>query len=98
MWFCFNNNGEFKEFDCFNANQIDLLAGTIGKQILKYVEDNGESPKTLIIQFYKKISIKKLEQIKEMLNKLNLNIPVVIVTINKTTSEDNVAIDLNSTT
>jgi hypothetical protein len=32
----------------------------------------------------------------EMLNKLNLNIPVVIITINKTTSEDNVAFDLNS--
>lgn len=94
--FCFNNNGEFKGFDCFKANQTDLLAGTIGKQILKYVVDNGESAKRLIIHFYKKISHKELEPIMEMLNKLNLNIPVVIVTINKTTSEDNVAFDLDS--
>ena len=94
--FCFNNNGEFKGFDCFKANQTDLLAGTIGKQILKYVVDNGESAKRLIIHFYKKISNKELQPIIEMLNKLKLNIPVVIVTINKTTSEDNVAFDLNS--
>ena len=52
---CFNNNGEFKGFDCFKANETELLAGTIGKQILKYVVDNGESAKRLIIHFYKKI-------------------------------------------
>ena len=94
--FCFNNNGEFKGFDCFKANETELLAGTIGKQILKYVVDNGESAKRLIIHFYKKISNKELEPIKKMLNKLNLTIPVVIVTINKTTSEDNVAFDTSN--
>ena len=95
--FCFNNNGEFKGFDCFKADETELLAGTIGKQILKYVIDNDKEADRLIIHFYKKMGNKELKPIMKMLNTLGLNIPVVIITINKTTSEDNVAFDTNST-
>jgi len=94
--FCFNNKGEFQGFDCFRQNEMDLLAAAIGKQILKYVVDNGEDAKRLIIHYYKPISKDELDPIQKMLGKLNLQIPVVVVTINKTESSDYVAFDTNN--
>jgi len=27
--FCFSNEGKFQEFDCFQADEIDMLAGSL---------------------------------------------------------------------
>lgn len=91
--FCFNNDGEFKGFDCLLENELDLLAGAIGKQILQYKQDYGQQASRLIIHYYKQISKREIDPIISTLEKLGLDIPVVVVTINKTESNDFVAFD-----
>lgn len=93
---CFNNEGEFKGFDCFRNNEMDLLVGAIRKQILTYLVTNGENAKRLIIHYYKLFSKDELDPVQKMLGKLGLDIPVIVVTINKTESRDYVAFDTNS--
>ncbi|MCT4698548.1 Piwi domain-containing protein [Tenacibaculum haliotis] len=94
--FCFNNDGTFQDFNCFNSNETEKLGGEISKAIMKYVVDNHKQAKRLVIHFYKKISKKDLEPIYDILHTFNWNIPVIIITINKTLSNDYVAFDLDS--
>lgn len=94
--FCFNNKGEFKGFDCFRDNEYDLIAGAIGKQILKFVVDNGNDVERLIIHYYKPMGKEEIDPIQKVLKTLKLNIPVIIITINKTEANDYVAFDTSS--
>jgi hypothetical protein len=94
--FCFNNKGEFKGFDCFRDNEYELIAGAIGKQILKFVIDNGNDVERLIIHYYKPMGKEEIDPIQRVLKTLKLNIPVIIITINKTEANDYVAFDTNS--
>jgi hypothetical protein len=93
--FCFNNEGIFENFDCFLSNDTDTLAGSIRKAIMKFLIDHEKADR-LIIHFYKDISKKEMAPIVDILNKLNLDIPVIIVTINKTESKGLLAFDLDS--
>jgi len=93
--FCFTNEGIFEGFDCFSANETKMLAGSIRKAVLKYLVDH-EKAERLIIHFYKKISKKELVPIIDILYKLGLPIPVIIITINKTESNELLAFDKDS--
>ncbi len=90
--FCFNNEGIFENFDCFLSNDTDTLAGSIRKAVLKFLVDH-ERANRLVIHFYKDISKKEMEPIVNTLQKLGLQIPVIIVTINKTESKELIAFD-----
>lgn len=90
--FCFNNRGKFNRFDCFLKNELDLLIGSITNSVREYVKAN-HTIERLIIHFYKKMSIRELEPIEEALKNMGLEIPVFIVSINKTESRDIVAFD-----
>lgn len=94
--FCFNNDGTFQGFNCHKANETDMLAGEISNAIMKFYVDNHKKAKRLIIHFYKKISQKELQPIYDVLHTFNWDIPVIVVTINKTISNDYVAFDLDS--
>jgi hypothetical protein len=93
--FCFSNDGRFKGFECHPATDTYLLAGDIAKAVRKFQMDNAEIPR-LIIHFYKSMGRKELEPIEKELDNLNLDIPIIIVTINKTESKDFVVFDTNS--
>ena len=90
--FSFANNGKFNRFECFQKNQTDELAGSIIRQIKEYVAVNSHITR-LIIHFYKNMSNRELEPIEDGLNDLGLDIPVFIITINKTESHDIIAFD-----
>ena len=90
--FSFSNNGKFNSFDCFMKNQVDELAGSIIQAVKEYVAVQN-SPARLIIHFYKQMSNHELDTIEESLHTLGLKIPVFIVSINKTESQDIVAFD-----
>ena len=92
--FSFMNDGRFNRFECFQRNQVDELAGSIIRQIKEYVSLNSNISR-LIIHFFKNMSKKELEPIEEGLNDLGLDIPVFILSINKTESNDIVAFDNN---
>lgn len=93
--FCFNNEGIFEGFQCFGADETSLIAGSILDALDKFRKQKAEA-KRLIIHFYKKISERELEPITEALQKLDIDIPVIIITINKTESKELLAFDLKA--
>lgn len=92
--FCFTNNGLFQGFECHPENDTDKLAGLIGKAVKKYA-NNHSTVKRLVIHFYKQMSKEEYLPIEETLKELELDIPIIIITINKTESSDIVMFDKN---
>jgi hypothetical protein len=92
--FCFSGDGHFQEFKCQPAKDTRMLAGTI-KKAIKGFRENNPNTKRIIIHFYKKMSYKELKPIQDTLQVLGLDIPVIIVSINKTESKDYVVFDLD---
>lgn len=84
---CFSNDGSFEAFDCFSARDTYALAAAVKKALYKYVDDH-EQPDRLVIHFYRKLSHKALKPIEKMLHELELDIPVIVVSINKTYSNN----------
>lgn len=95
--FCFSNEGTFENFDCFRDDEPEMLAGSISNAVERFIEKNNTA-KRVIIHFYKEISDKKeLKPILEMLDNLGeRDLPVIVVTINKTDSKELLAFDLGS--
>lgn len=91
--FSFNPNGLFKNFDCCKANDLESIVAGIRKAIGHFVVDSDTNPERLIIHYYKTMSKYEAKPITNMLNTLGLNIPVLIVTINKTETCDIVMFD-----
>ena len=95
--FSFENTGVLCDYDYFRPSEFDELVGAIKMAIIRYSSVNNR-PERLIIHYYKKLSMKKeATQIMDMLASLDLNIPVYVVSINKTESEDLVLFDGLST-
>ena len=92
--FSFQNNGKFNRFECFRKNEIDELAGSILDAVKEYAI-LSKNLNRLVIHFYKTIKQEELQPIEDGLRMLGLNIPVFIVSINKTESRDIVAFDEN---
>ena len=90
--FSFNPNGLFNNFDCCKANNLESIVAGIRKAIGHFVVDSG-TPERLIIHYYKTMSKREAKPITNMLNTLGLNIPILIVTINKTETSDIVMFD-----
>ena len=93
--FCFSGEGRFYGFDCFRSSQTDELAGSIIMAVRRYCSENT-SPEKLVIHFYKTLSKKELKPIEQGLARLGLKIPVVVVTVNKSFSQDVLAFDTDS--
>src|SRR5699024_5772035 len=91
--FCFSNRGGFRGFQCFTKEETDMLAGSIHEAVRDYVAEY-DKPERLVIHYYKKMSYKERRPIERMLRDLGLKeVPVVVVTINKTPSRDVVLFD-----
>lgn len=95
--FCFNNEGIFKGFDCFKGDDTISLAGSIREAVGKFIVTNHKASR-LIIHFYKDIGKKELQPIISTLHTLGLNIPVIVVTINKTESKELLGFDVEDKT
>ena len=92
--FVFQNNGVFNRFDYYHESDVDVMAGSIAEAVNNYAS-LIEEPQRLIIHFYKTMSKDEIEPIQKELKALDLDIPIFIITINKTESEDIVAFDRN---
>lgn len=92
--FSFSNTGAFNHMECFLKSQTEELAGSIIVAVRNFAALNT-SIHRLIIHFYKNMSQEELRPIEEGLRQLDLNIPVYIISINKTESQDIVAFDKN---
>ena len=95
--FCFNGEGVFQEFDCYRHNDSEKLVADICKAIGYFMKNNEERhPERLIIHYYKTMGKRESDRILQMLSNLNFNIPIFIVTINKTETSDFFAFDETS--
>ncbi len=95
--FCFSNEGTFEGFDCFRDDEPIMLAGSIQNAVDRFIEKNITA-KRVIIHFYKEISNKyELQPILDMLESIGArDIPVIVVTINKTDSRELLGFDMKS--
>ena len=91
--FSFTNEGRFQGFDCFRSNQVRELAGSIALAVKNYCEER-KSLQRLVIHFYKRLSRKELKPVENALANLGLQIPVVVVAVNKSYSDDVVGFDM----
>lgn len=90
--FSFDNTGAFNSFEYFHKDETSELAGSIEEAIINYANVN-DKPNRLVIHFYKEMSEEEIKPIETALHNLDLDIPVFVVTINKTESEDFVVFD-----
>ena len=72
-----------------------MLAGSVREAVQRYAAENSEVER-LVIHFYKTMSYSERKPIMEMLKDLGLDIPVIVVTINKTEYEQAILFDLNT--
>lgn len=90
--FCFKNDGNFKGFNAFEKSDTNALADSIKGAIKQYIADN-KGVDRLVIHYYKKMNWQEEEPIRKVLNRLNLSLPYIIITINDTLSKDYVLFD-----
>ncbi len=91
---CFSNDGYFKEFGCYSQDELFLLAGDIELSIQEFQKRNRNFRlDRLIIHYFKTMSDKELRPITKVLENLKLSIPVFVVAVNKTESEDYLIFD-----
>ncbi|MCB9012404.1 MAG: hypothetical protein H6539_00030 [Bacteroidales bacterium] len=90
--FYFKNDGTFHEFDSFTKKDIDSLSNTYESSVKEYMKEFGD-PSRLIIHFYKSVSYEDVKCVEKVLSKLSLSIPIIIISINKTESQDFVLYD-----
>jgi len=91
--FSFTNEGRFQGFECFRNNQIVELAGSILFAVKEYCKAHT-SLERLVIHFYKNLSWKELKPIEKGLSELGLKVPLLVVSVNKSYSDDIVGFHL----
>jgi hypothetical protein len=89
---CFNHQGCFQSFNCFSAKTTTLLAELLPKIFINFTKENPSADR-LIIHLHTPIKPKDIKPLVEALTSLNLSIPVIIISITKTTSRQMVLFD-----
>lgn len=90
--FCFSNDGDFRGFDSFTADDSLMLAGSFQKAIKQFKQENDQVER-IVIHYYKQMSREESRLIMDTMRELKLDVPVVILTIHKTGSTDLVLTD-----
>jgi hypothetical protein len=90
--FCFKNDGRFVGFNVFEKSDTLSLAKSIKESLEYYIKENKDVER-LVIHYYKKMSKAEEKPIYETLNRMNLKLPYIVLTINETVSKDYVFFD-----
>ena len=69
--FCFDKEGQFREFDCCQAEDTEALGTSLKKALWQFCKQYGK-PDRLIIHYYKKLKREEGEQIEMMLKQNGL--------------------------
>ncbi len=87
--FRFDSYGNMQEYDCLREDDTDRLAAKIYEAIDRFAQCNdGAIPQRIIIHSYCRISKKAWKPIEKMFGNLGLQIPVIVININKNTCDD----------
>ncbi len=90
--FSFDNTGSFNSFDYFHKDELQELAGSIQEAVLNF-RNLIEAPSRLILHYYKEMSERDATIIEKALYEIDVDVPIYVVTINKTESEDYIVFD-----
>lgn len=85
--FSFDNTGAFNSFEYFQKDELEELAGSIQNAVIEY-RNTIENPTRLVLHYYKDMNEDEVAVIEKALYDLKLDIPIFVVTINKTEAED----------
>jgi len=90
--FCFDNEGHFQEFDCWQEVYEWAFIGQLYKAILNYKAKN-KGIQRIVIHYYKELNKKEFRQVEELIDKFSLDIPVIVVRINSTFRHKELIVD-----
>ena len=90
--FCFDKKGQFREFDCCQAEDTEALGTSLKKALWQFCKQYGK-PDRLIIHYYKKLRKDEGEQIEMMLKQNGLQCPVYVVNMVTAVNDDLIAFD-----
>lgn len=90
--FCFDKEGQFREFDCCQAEDTEALGTSLKKALWQFCKQYGK-PDRLIIHYYKKLRRDEGEQIEMMLKQNGLQCPMYVVNMVTAVNDDLIAFD-----
>ena len=90
--FCFDKEGQFREFDCCQAEDTEALGTNLKKALWQFCKEY-QKPDRLIIHYYKKLRRQEGEQIEMMLKQNGLQCPVYVVNMVTAVNDDLIAFD-----
>jgi hypothetical protein len=90
--FCFDKEGQFREFDCCQAEDTEALGTSLKKALWQFCKEY-QKPDRLIIHYYKKLRREEGEQIEMMLKQNGLHCPVYVVNMVTAVNDDLIAFD-----
>ena len=90
--FCFDNEGHFQEFDCWQEAYEWSFVGSLSKAIRAYQAKNAGIQR-LVIHYYKELNKKEFMQIEALIDRIQLSIPVIVVQINSSFRPKELIID-----
>lgn len=90
--FCFDKEGQFREFDCCQAEDTEALGTSLKKALWQFCKEY-QKPDRLIIHYYKKLRREEGEQIEMMLKQNGLQCPVYVVNMVTAVNDDLIAFD-----
>ena len=90
--FCFDKEGQFREFDCCQAEDTEALGTSLKKALWQFCKQYGK-PDRLIIHYYKKLRRDEGEQIEMMLKQNGIQCPVFVVNMVTAVNDDLIAFD-----
>lgn len=90
--FSFDNTGAFNSFEYFHKDELKELVGSIESAIKDY-RSTIANLERLVIHYYKDMREDEVEIIENMLYNIGVDVPIFVVSINKTESEDIVVFD-----
>lgn len=93
--FCFDNKGEFQEFDCWPAKQEWALHATLAEAINKYKKNNPDI-ECVVIHYFKDMKRKDLKKIENLIDDLDENIPIIVVRFNSSFNNSEIIINENN--
>lgn len=92
--FCFDKEGQFREFDCCQADDTEALGTSLKKALWQFCKEY-QKPDRLIIHYYKKLRREEGEQIEMMLKQNDLQCPVYVVNMVTAVNDDLIAFDVS---
>lgn len=92
---CFRNDGSFESFDAFPSQESYQLVSLFEKAIVRYREQNPDI-RRIVIHYYKQISARELDPLEDLLKEMELNIPLIVIRINRTSENTYLIADHHS--